>query len=162
DRDQLALSRRTLASFQQSVDLTRAQFDKGVASELDVRQAETNLADARFDVAQLTTQIAQDQNALNLLAGTTVAAELLPDGLGEGAFTLDNLPAGISSTVLLQRPDVIEAEDRLKAENANIGAARAAFFPNISLTAAAGSSSSALSSLFTGGTWSWNASGTSM
>ncbi len=161
DQDQLALSRRTLTSFEQSVALTRAQFDKGIASELDVRQAETNLADARFDVAQLTTQIAQDRNALNLLAGTSVGAELLPDALGAGNVTLANLPAGVSSTVLLKRPDVVEAEDRLQAQNANIGAARAAFFPTISLTAAAGTASSALSGLFTGGTWSWNASGTS-
>ncbi len=162
DKDQLALSQRTLTSFQQSVDLTRAQFEKGIASELDVRQAETNLAEARFDVAQLSTQIAQDQNALNLLVGASVGPELLPDGLGTGAFTLANLPAGVSSAVLLKRPDVTEAEDLLKSQNANIGAARAAFFPTISLTAAAGSASSALTSLFTGGTWSWNASNTSM
>ncbi|HLZ79905.1 MAG TPA: efflux transporter outer membrane subunit [Sphingomonas sp.] len=162
DRDQLQLSQRTLASFQQSVDLTRAQFDKGIASELDVRQAETNLADARFDVAQLTTRIAQDQNALDLLVGTSVGADLLPDGLGTGAFTMANLPAGVGSAVLLKRPDVVQAEDLLKAQNANIGAARAAFFPTISLTAAAGTASSALTGLFTGGTWSWNASGTSM
>ena len=161
DRDQLRLSERTLASFQQSVDLTRAQFDKGIASELDVRQAETNLDDARFDVAQLTTQIAQDRNALDLLAGTSVGADLLPDGLGTETFTLSKLPAGIDSTVLLKRPDVVQAEDLLKAQNANIGAARAAFFPTISLTAAAGTASSALSGLFTGGAWSWNASGSS-
>jgi multidrug efflux system outer membrane protein len=161
DQDQLALSRQTLASFQQSVDLTRAQFEKGVASELDLQQAETNLQDARFDVAQLTTQIAQDQNALNLLVGATVPAAQLPSGLGTADFTLADLPAGVSSDVLLKRPDVIAAEDQLKAENANIGAARAAFFPTISLTSAAGSASSALSGLFTGGTWSWNASGSS-
>lgn len=161
DRDQLQLSQRTLVSFQQSVDLTRAQFDKGIASELDVRQAETNLADARFDVAQLTTRIAQDQNALNLLVGTSVRGELLPAGIGTGTFTMATLPAGIGSTVLLKRPDVVQAEDRLKAQNANIGAARAAFFPTISLTAAAGTASSALTGLFSGGTWSWNASGSS-
>lgn len=161
DRDQLRLSQSTLASFQQSVDLTRAQFGKGIVSELDVRQAETNLADARFDVAQLTTRIAQDQNALDLLVGARVGAELLPDGLGTDRFTLADLPAGVGSAVLLKRPDVIEAEDLLKAQNANIGAARAAFFPTISLTAAAGTASSALSGLFTGGTWSWNASGSS-
>jgi multidrug efflux system outer membrane protein len=160
DQDQLALSRQTLATYQQSVDLTRAQFDKGIASELDVQQAETNLQDARFDVAQLTTQIAQDQNALNLLAGTTVAADLLPSGIGTGNFTMAELPAGIDSTVLLKRPDVLQAEDQLKGENANIGAARAAFFPTISLTAAAGTASTALSGLFTGGAWTWSAGGT--
>ncbi|PXA83901.1 transporter [Nostoc sp. 3335mG] len=159
DQDQLALSKQTLATYQQSVDLTRAQFDKGIASELDLQQAETNLQDARYDVAQLTTQIAQDQNALNLLAGTTVTADLLPTGIGTGDFTLAELPAGIDSTVLLKRPDVLQAEDQLKAENANIGAARAAFFPTISLTAAAGTASTALSGLFTGGAWTWSAGG---
>jgi len=159
DQDQLALSKQTLQTYQQSVDLTRAQFDKGIASDLDVQQAETNLQDARFDVAQLTTQIAQDQNALNLLAGTTVTADLLPAGIGTGDFTLAELPAGIDSTVLLKRPDVLQAEDELKAQNANIGAARAAFFPTISLTAAAGTASTALSGLFTGGAWTWSAGG---
>jgi multidrug efflux system outer membrane protein len=161
DQDQLAISRDTFKSFQQSVDITGAQFRKGIASELDVQQAETNLQDARYSIAQLTTQVAQDQNALNLLAGTTVTADLLPAQLGTADYTLPQLPAGIDSTVLLKRPDVIEAEDQLKAQNANIGAARAAFFPTISLTAAAGTASSSLSSLFSGGTFSWNATGAS-
>ncbi len=161
DQDQLAISRETLTSFQRSVDITGAQFRKGIASELDVQQAETNLQDARYAIAQLTTQIAQDQNALNLLVGTTVTADLLPAQLGTADYTLAQLPAGIDSTVLLKRPDVIEAEDQLKAQNANIGAARAAFFPTISLTTAAGTASSSLSSLFSGGTFSWNATGAS-
>jgi multidrug efflux system outer membrane protein len=161
DQDQLAIARDTYKSFQQSVDITGAQFRKGIASELDVQQAETNLQDARYAIAQLTTQVAQDQNALNLLAGTTVTAELLPAALGTADYTLPQLPAGIDSTVLLKRPDVIEAEDQLKGQNANIGAARAAFFPTISLTAAAGTASSSLSSLFSGGTFSWNATGAS-
>jgi multidrug efflux system outer membrane protein len=159
DEDQLALSKQTFGTYRQSVDITRAQFDKGIASELDVQQAETNLQDARFDVAQLTTQIAQDQNALNLLVGTTVTADLLPAGIGASNFTMAELPAGIDSTVLLRRPDVLQAEDQLKGENANIGAARGAFFPTISLTAAAGTASTALSGLFTGGAWTWSASG---
>ncbi|MDB5737053.1 MAG: transporter [Sphingomonas bacterium] len=158
DEDQLAVSKDTLKSFQQSLDITRAQFGKGIISELDVRQAETNLQTARYDLAQLTSQIAQDQNALNLLVGTTVSAELLPYGLGGDAHTLSDLPAGLSSTVLLNRPDVLQAEDQLKAQNANIGAARAAFFPTISLTTAAGTASGGLSGLFTGGSWSYNAS----
>jgi multidrug efflux system outer membrane protein len=159
DEDQLVLSKQTLQTYQQSVDITRAQFDRGIVSELDVEQAETNLQTARYDVAQLTTQIAQDQNALNLLVGTTVTVDLLPTGIGARDFTLPELPAGIDSTVLLKRPDVVQAEDQLKAENANIGAARAAFFPTISLTAAAGTASTALSGLFTGGAWTWSASG---
>jgi multidrug efflux system outer membrane protein len=162
DQDRLALARETLKSFQQSLDLTRAQFDRGIASELDVRQADTQLQTARFDEAQLTTQIAQDQNALNLLVGTTVSADLLPQGLGTQAFTLSDLPAGLGSDILLKRPDVVQAEDQLKAQNANIGAARAAFFPTISLTAAAGTASGGLSGLFAGGSWSYSASGSGL
>jgi multidrug efflux system outer membrane protein len=161
DQDQLQISKQTLSAFQQSVDITKAQFDKGIVSELDVQQAETNLQNARFDVAQLTTQIAQDQNALNLLVGTTVPAELLPPGIGADDHTLAALPSGLDSTVLLKRPDVVQAEDQLRAQYANIGAARAAFFPTISLTAAAGTASSALTGLFSGGSFSWNATGSS-
>ena len=161
DQDQLHLSQETYKTYQQSVDITRAQFEKGIASELDVQQAETNLQNARFDVAQLTTQIAQDQNALNLLVGTTVTAELLPPGIGADDHTLAALPPGLDSTVLLKRPDVVQAEDQLRAQYANIGAARAAFFPTISLTAAAGTASSALTGLFSGGSFSWNATGSS-
>jgi multidrug efflux system outer membrane protein len=159
DEDLLAISQDTFKSYQETYNITRAQFEHGVASELDMRQADTNLQQARYDLANLTKQIAQDQNALNLLAGTTVPAEILPQALGADPHTLANLPSGLSSTVLLNRPDVLEAEDQLKAENANIGAARAAFFPTISLTAAAGTASGGLSGLFTGGSWSWNASG---
>ena len=159
DQDQLQVSRQTLRSFQQSVDITRAQFDKGIVSELDVRQAETNLADARYDVARLRTQVTQDQNALNLLVGTTVPEGLLPAALGTRDVTMAALPAALDSAVLLKRPDVAQAEDLLKAQNANIGAARAAFFPTISLTAAAGTASTALGGLFGGGGWSWSGSG---
>lgn len=159
DLDQLQLSRDTLRSFAASVAITRAQFDRGVASELDVRQADTNYEQARADVASLTAQGARDQNALDLLVGTTVPVGLLPAGLGAGDATLPDLPAGLSSLILLDRPDVLEAEDRLRAQNADIGVARAAFFPTISLTAAAGTASGGLTSLFAGGSWSWNASG---
>ncbi|USI73960.1 efflux transporter outer membrane subunit [Sphingomonas morindae] len=159
DQDQLRLSRETRAAYAESLRITRAQFTRGVVSELDVRQADTAFQSARADVAQRTSQIAQDQNALNLLAGTTVPAALLPAALGEAQPTLADLPAGLDSGVLLNRPDVIQAEDQLRAENANIGAARAAFFPSISLTAAAGTASGGLAGLFAGGSWSWNASG---
>jgi len=155
DLDQLAISQSTLESFKQSLDLTTAQFQHGVISELEVKQAQTNYEQARYDIAALRTQIARDQNALNLLVGTTVTQDLLPTGLGDHAFTLAELPAGISSDVLLQRPDVIQAEDQLKAQYANIGAARAAFFPQISLTALAGTLSTGLSGLFDHGSFSW-------
>ena len=155
DQDQLRISQGTLESFRQSLDLTRAQFRIGVTSELEVRQAETNFEQARYDIAALQTQIARDQNALNLLVGTTVGADQLPRGLDQHVFTLDDLPAGLSSDLLLQRPDVLQAEHQLKAQYANIGAARAAFFPQISLTAAIGTLSPALSGLFDRGNYTW-------
>jgi len=155
DQDQLRISQGTLESFKQSLDLTTAQFNHGVISELEVRQAQTNYEQARYDIAALQTQIARDQNALNLLVGTTVSQDLLPTGLGDRNFTLAQLPAGVSSDVLLQRPDVLQAENQLKAQYANIGAARAAFFPQISLTALAGTLSSGLSGLFDHGNYTY-------
>jgi outer membrane protein, multidrug efflux system len=158
DQQRLEVSRRTEATFRQTVDLTEARFKAGIASELDVRQARTSLDRAQSDIALLTTQIAQDQNALNLLAGTTVPAPLLPETLTDGA-TLDRLPAELPSDVLLRRPDIAAAEHRLIAANANIGAARANFFPRISLTAALGTMSLGLSNLFTSASESWSVAG---
>ncbi len=152
DQDQLRLSRDTLGSFGRSLELTRAQFRVGVISELEVQQAETNYQQARNDIAVLTAQIAQDQNAINLLAGTTVPRTQLPDGLGTEDHVLSDLPTGVASTVLLRRPDVLQAERQLYAANANIGAARAAMFPTISLTATLGTISTALGGLFGAGT----------
>ncbi len=156
DAEQLTLSRQTLATFEQTLRLTREQFRIGVGSELEVRQAETSYQAAVNDIATLETRIAQDQNALNLLAGTTVRAELLPTGLGTAATTRDALPRDISSEVLLRRPDVLQAEHQLIAQNANIGAARAAFFPTISLTGTIGTIGTALSGLFKDGSFTYN------
>lgn len=151
DQDRLAIVQDTLDSFQRSLDLTRAQFRIGVISELEVRQSETLYQVARNDIAALRTQIAQDRNLLNLLVGTAVSADLAPDGLSRGDVTLAALPVGVSSAVLLRRPDVLQAEHQLIAQAANIGAARAALFPTISLTATLGTISTALSGLFDGG-----------
>ncbi|HEX8556206.1 MAG TPA: efflux transporter outer membrane subunit [Sphingomonas sp.] len=148
DQESLQLARRTQTSFAESLRLTQAQFRIGVSSELEVRQAETNFQAARNDIATLTARIAQDQNAINLLAGTTVPTEQLPAGLGTGDATLSDLPANLSSDVLLRRPDVLQSERQLAAQAANIGAARAALFPTISLTATLGTISTALSGLF--------------
>ena len=156
DRDQLAIARNTLESFRQSLELTRAQFRIGVASELEARQAETNFEAARNDIAALSSQIAQDENALTLLVGTTVSPDLLPTGLGTRDYALPVLPGNVSSQVLLRRPDVLQAEHQLIAQNANIGAARAAFFPTISLTAALGTLSTSLGGLFGGGSETWS------
>jgi multidrug efflux system outer membrane protein len=155
DQDQMKIAQDTLASFDESLKLTTAQFNSGVASELESRQAETNYEGAKHDLAALKAQIAQDQNALNLLVGTTVPVELLPSQLGDHSFTITDLPAGLSSEILQRRPDVLQAEHQLKAQDANIGAARAAFFPQISLTASLGTIAPALSNLFDSGTKAW-------
>ncbi len=155
DQDQLRISQESLKSFEQSLELTRAQFRIGVASELEARQAETTYQGARNDIAVLKTRVAQDKNALDLLVGTPVTADLLPQGLGNGDAALQVLPAGLSSEVLLRRPDVLQAEHQLIAQNANIGAARAALFPRISLTATLGTISTALSGLFAGGSFTY-------
>lgn len=157
DQEQLRLSRETLKAFEQTLRLTTAQFRIGVGSELEVRQAETNFQAARNDIAALEVRIAQDQNALNLLAGTTVPATLLPTSFGAEPVTRDALPANLSSEVLLRRPDVLRAEHQLIAQNANIGAARAAFFPTISLTGLVGTLSTALSGLFGDGSFTYQA-----
>ena len=158
DEDQLRLSRETLGAFEQTRTLTQAQFRVGIASELEARQADTNYQAARNDIAVLETRIAQGRNALELLVGAPLTPELLPQSLGEGQATLQDLPNGLSSQVLLRRPDVLQAERELRAENANIGAARAALFPNISLTATIGTISGALSGLFGSGSFSYTAS----
>ena len=155
DQDQLRISQDSLKSFEQSLELTRAQFRIGVASELEARQAETTYQTARNDIAVLKTRVARDKNALDLLVGTSVGPELLPQGLGNGAAALQVLPAGVASDVLLRRPDVLQAEHQLIAQNANIGAARAALFPRISLTATLGTISTALSGLFSGGSFTY-------
>ena len=128
------------------------------ASELEARQSETTYQTARNDIAVLRTRVAQDRNALDLLVGTSVTPALLPQGLGNGDAALQVLPAGIASDVLLRRPDVLQAEHQLIAQNANIGAARAALFPSISLTATLGTISTALSGLFAGGSFTYTGS----
>ena len=156
DQDRLKIAQDTERAFGQTLKLTQDRFRIGIASELEVRQARTTYDQARSDIADATTLIAQDQNALNLLAGTTVTQDLLPARMPDKTPTLENLPANLSSEVLLRRPDVAAAEHNLIAANANIGAARAAFFPNISLTAAFGTLSLGLSNLFGSGSQQWS------
>ncbi len=156
DRSQLAITQHTLESAQRSMELAQRRQQAGVSSGVDVRQAETVYQQARVDLASSTTAVAQDRNALELLVGSPVADTLLPDTLPLSESCLVDVPAGLSSTVLLQRPDVLQAEHQLKAANANIGAARAAFFPKLSLTASGGLASAALSTLFSGGATVWS------
>jgi len=155
DRSLLKIAQDTVASGGKTVDITLARHAAGVASGLDVEQARTIVEQARFDVARLTTQVAQDLNALELLVGAPVAEALLPDALGAPVVVISRLPAGLASSVLLRRPDVLAAEDQLKAGDANIGAARAAFFPSITLTGSGGLISTSLSSLFRGAATTW-------
>ena len=157
DQQLLAVSRDTLASAERTLTLTRSLNGVGLSGKLDVHQAETIVEQARSDVAAAVTQVAQDRNATDLLAGAPVEDALLPVSLAALIGSTARAPAGLSSDVLLQRPDVLQAEHQLQAANADIGAARAAMFPKISLTAAIGVASSTLSSLFSGGAFSWTA-----
>ena len=154
DRDLLQVSQDQVRSSERTVRLNEDLHDTGLVSGADVADARTLLAQAQADVAQNTTQVAQDRNALELLVGGPVEDALLPTSLGALDAGIANVPAGLSSTVLLDRPDVVEAEHQLKSANANVGAARAAFFPTISLTSMLGLASTALTSLFSGSTWS--------
>jgi len=156
DQERLQLARQTLKNQQDAYALIRRSHELGVASMLDLRQAQTVVESARVDAARFTSQIAQDKNALVLLVGGNVPDELLPTSQHDDKVTLAQLNAGIPSQVLQRRPDVVEAERLLQAANATIGAARAAFFPRISLTASAGTTSSALSGLFDGGSGFWS------
>jgi outer membrane protein, multidrug efflux system len=154
DRENLRLSESTLETQQAAYDLVRRRFELGLASELDVRRAQTSADSARADVARFTQLAAQDENALDLLAGAPVPREFLPADLGS-VRPPEEISPGLPSEVLLSRPDILAAEHLLKGANANIGAARAAFFPRISLTAVFGTASSELSGLFDSGSRAW-------
>jgi len=156
DQDQLTVIRDTLGARETATRLTQSRFDAGASSELDLRQAQTLTEQARSDAAAAAAQVAQDRNALQLLVGAPIPAELLPDGKVADLRILADLPAGLPSDVLLRRPDVLAAEHTLKARNADIGAARAAFFPRITLTGDQGSASKDLDNLFKAGTHAWS------
>ncbi|WP_426390631.1 efflux transporter outer membrane subunit [Variovorax sp. R-27] len=156
DNERLKLAQDTLASQQRTYALTGRMHELGASSALSLAQAQTTVDSARVDVASYTAQVALDRNALDLLAGATVPDELLPAAGMATASALVDVPAGLPSTLLQQRPDVLAAEHTLQGSNADIGAARAAFFPTISLTASSGSSSTALSGLFKGGNSTWS------
>ncbi len=155
DQDLLALSEGTLRTRQETMSLVRSRFQAGAISQLEFSQAQTLVEGARSDVATATALVEQDKNALRLVVGAEVPADLLPAGGLVTAQILRDLPAGLPSDVLTRRPDVLAAEHQLAASNANIGAARAAFFPNISLTAQTGVASNSLGSLFDGGNGAW-------
>lgn len=156
DQDLLKITEDTLATREAGLDLSRKRFEAGATSELDLRQAQTLTEQARSDAAVARAQVDQDLNALRLLVGADVPADLLPQGELTGVGVMADIPAGLPSEVLVRRPDVRAAEHTLQAQNANIGAARAAFFPRISLTGSAGTLSPDLGGLFGAGTRSWS------
>lgn len=154
--DQVALARRTLETVESSLTLTRRNYEGGRTSELDLRTAEAQVETARFNLSSAAQQRAQAQNALVLLVGQPLPQDLpAPLPLDAQAIVAE-LPAGIPSEVLARRPDILAAEHALRSANASIGAARAAFFPSISLTAFGGTSSADLSGLFGGGSATWS------
>lgn len=154
DEEQLKLTRDTLGTYERTFNLTRRSFEEGISSRLDLRQAQTSVENARATLAQYTRQVAQDRNALSLLIGASVPGDL-PEGLSLDDKLVAEVPAGLPSDLLRNRPDILSAEHQLMAANATIGAARAAFFPSISLTASAGTASRQLSGLFEGGSGTW-------
>jgi multidrug efflux system outer membrane protein len=156
DQDLLALSEETLRTRQETMDLVRRRFEAGAISQLEVSQAQTLIEAARSDVATAIALVEQDKNALRLAVGADVPNDLLPAGGLVTAQILRDLPAGLPSDVLTRRPDVLAAEHQLAGANANIGAARAAFFPTISLTGSTGVASNSLDSLFDSGNGAWS------
>ena len=155
DQDLLRLAEQTAKSYEQSYQLIDQRYQAGISSSLDLSQSRSNLESVKSSLAQYRRQVMLDKNALQLLLGTSI-----PDGLSTGLpdqdlTLLTPLAADMPSSLLTRRPDIQAAEHTLKAANANIGAARAAFFPTVSLTANAGSMSTSLSKLFDGGSGTW-------
>ena len=156
DERLLRLAQDTLTSREASLQLVALRLEHGASSELDVRLAQSLVQGARVSLAQLQRQRAQDENALVLLLGQPLApAQAALLGAEAPAIRLPALPAGLPSELLTRRADIRQAEQQLAAANANIGAARAAYFPRVALTAGAGSASSELGSLFKDGTWGY-------
>lgn len=157
DRQNLKLAESTLEAQQEAYRLIQRRYENGIASKLDLSQAQTQVEVARRNIALYTQLAAQDENGLNLLAGTPapIAGELLPADLA-AVRPPAMISASLSSEVLLSRPDILAVEHQLMAANANIGAARAAFFPRISLTTSIGTASSELSGLFGSGSGVWS------
>ena len=156
DQLRLNLAHETLSSQEASYRLTEARWRSGAVAQLDVLQAAASVQAALVDEAVFKTRVAQDMNALELLTGTPLSADLLPPAALNSINALSSLPAQMPSTVLQQRPDVMQAEQILQAANADIGSARAAFFPRIALTASAGVASDDLTGLFRNGAQAWS------
>jgi outer membrane protein, multidrug efflux system len=156
DREQLRLAQETLANQQQAYRIVEARFNSGVASALELQQARTSVASAQVASARYSTQVAQDENLLQLLVGEPLPVELRPASFPTDLAAVTSLAPGLASDVLLQRPDILSAEHTLRGANANIGVARAAFFPRITLVSSFGTGSDQLSGLFQEGSLAWN------
>ncbi|MDP2157809.1 MAG: efflux transporter outer membrane subunit, partial [Nitrospirota bacterium] len=154
DRELLKLAQDTLTAQEATYKLIQRRFEVGASSELDLDQAQTRVDTARVDIARYTGKVAQDENALTLLVGSSVPDDLLPTELTM-VTVLKDIPPGLPSEVLQRRPDILQSENQLKGANANIGAARAAFFPRISLTSNIGTISTELAGLFKSGSNPW-------
>jgi len=154
DRLRLQLAEQTLNAQQQTLDMDKRRFELGVISELDLSQSRSTVESAKVDISKYKTLVAQDTNSLTLLVGAAISSDLLGSDF-LGAPSVIETPAGIPSDLLSQRPDILDAEHQLIAANANIGAARAAYFPSISMTTFYGSASPALNGLFSSGSRSW-------
>ena len=155
DRENLNLAMTTLKTQQDVYRIINRRYQVGLANEVDVKRSQTQVDMARGDIARFTQQLALDENALNLLLGSPAPADVLSANLSD-ILDPQAVSSGISSEILLNRPDILAAEHRLKGANANIGAARAALFPRISLTTGVGTASSDLGGLFGSGSGTWN------
>ena len=155
DREALKLAQATLETRQAACDLTQKRYEVGVVNELALRQSQTQVYTAREELARYVQQVAQDKNTLDLLLGSPVPEDLLPVDL-DSVIPPEELSPRMSSEILLLRPDILQAEHQLKGTYANIGAARAAFFPRIALTTTVGTASADLSGLFKGGSGTWS------
>ncbi len=154
--EQIKTTQETLAAVQNSYDLIKASYDAGAASELDLRSAEAQVETAKALLVANQQQQAQAENALVLLVGEPLPADLPPPRPLNAQHLLTDLPPGLPSDLLQRRPDILAAEHQLKAANADIGAARAAFFPTITLTGGGGTASTELDGLFAPGSQVWN------
>ncbi len=155
DKMRYKLAQDTLENQQQAYEVYQKMFALGATSALTLKQMQTSVESAKVDVATYATLIQQDLNALNLLVGTTVPEQWLTINHLSAISSVNTLPEGVASSLLIQRPDIQQIEHQLKAANANIGAARAAFFPTISLSSTLGSASTELTGLFKAGTGLW-------
>jgi outer membrane protein, multidrug efflux system len=155
DREFLRLAQETLRAQEATYNLIRRRYEVGASSGLDLRQAQTRVDAARVDIPRYTAIVAGDENALMLLVGSPLPDGLLPTELST-VTVLQDISPGLPADVLQRRPDILQAENQLRAANANIGAARAAFFPRITLTTSIGTTSDQLSGLFNSGSETWS------